>query len=76
MFADRLKKIFETAGFWKLCFYKVIWNITGRKFQALCIALILIFITKKVDSNILFITIAAYAGLNIAEKIFSKGGGE
>ena len=74
MFQEALKRELEYCGFWKLCLYKVIWNLTGRKFQALVIGVILFFL--RIRDWEIFMLLAGYAGLNITEKLLRKRGGE
>jgi|GEM_PF-6802540 len=70
MFQNALQKELESCGFWKLCFYKVIWNFTGRKFQSLIIGVILFFL--KITDWQIYVLLAGYAGINIGEKFLRK----
>lgn len=71
LYNDRLKEIFKTASFLQLVFYKIMWNFTGRKFQAVMMGLALYL--AGVDDWTTLVLVGAYAGVNIMEKVFRKG---
>lgn len=55
----------------KIWLMKGIWNLSGRKFQALVMSIIICLIFQT-DTWIILSCLGAYAGLNIVEKFKLK----
>lgn len=71
IFYEKLKEFLQPVNFWKMCLYKMIYNLTSRKFQVFITGLIL-FAFEMIDQNALLIILGVYISMNITEKIIKK----
>ena len=67
VFNSRLKKLLENSNFFVLYLVNVLWNFRSRKFIALVIAGIFLYL-GKLSSGEFIIALGIYAGSNILDK--------
>lgn len=70
-FSKRLAELCEGKNFVKLCFLKIFWGFTSRKFQALLIVAFLC-LCGLIETLWFVIFVGFYAGVNVAEKIWGR----